>query len=237
MRIRHPWITKVLSGLLVALFQTLFRTVRAKLRFDRPGTSPYQPVVAETFIYSVWHDSMVVPIFLGCQESTVALVGRHRDGSYVANVLASVGIPSVRGSSSKGGARAARQLIKQTRDYHIVVTPDGPRGPRRRIKPGLAWIASRTGKPVVATAFACSRSWSIRGSWTHLMIPVPFSKVYALTGNPIRVPPLLEREQLEQYTAAIQADMDRLNELATKLASGVVAPDRKRTHQSRAKAA
>ena len=192
--------------------------------FSVPETNPYQPAASGLFVYCVWHDSIVVPVFAGRQPSTTALVGHHRDGSYVAQILKRVGIPSVRGSSSRHGAAALRGLLEQTENDHIVMTPDGPRGPRRQLKPGMAFIASRTGKPVVPTAFSCSRPWFIRGSWTDLMIPSPFSTVYALTGDPIAVSADADRDRIDLMTATIQQDMDRLNRRAELLATGSVVP-------------
>ena len=221
MRLQSPRLVSVLSTLLVALFRCLFWTVRTEFHLACPETNPYQPAT-RFFVYSVWHDSMLVPVFGGRQPATVALVGAHRDGSWVANVLRAVGIGSVRGSSSRGGARAARALINDTRGHHIVMTPDGPRGPRHELKDGLAFVASRTEKEVVPTAFSATRSWMFPGSWTDLMIPKPFSRVFLLTGEPVRIPPDADRETLERYTQMLQAEMDRLNEAARRLATGDV---------------
>jgi lysophospholipid acyltransferase (LPLAT)-like uncharacterized protein len=195
-------------------FRMLFRTLRIEFDFEVPDSNPYHVAKGRTYIYSVWHDSMVVPVFAGKQPATMALVGQHNDGSYVANILKSAGIPSVRGSSSKGGATALRRLIEDTKDHHIVLTPDGPRGPRRELKPGLTYLAAKTGKPLVPTAFAASRSWKIKGSWTDQMIPSPFAKVVVLTGTPIEVPKKASRDQLDEYTAKLQTAMDELNERA-----------------------
>jgi lysophospholipid acyltransferase (LPLAT)-like uncharacterized protein len=195
----------------------LFRTLRIEFDFEVPDSNPYQVAQGPTYIYSVWHDSMVVPVFAGKQPATMALVGQHNDGSYVANILKSAGIPSVRGSSSKGGATALRRLIEDTKDHHIVLTPDGPRGPRRELKPGLTYLSAKTGKPLVPTAFACSRSWKIKGSWTDQMIPSPFARVVVVTGTPIEVPKKASRDELDEYTARLQTAMDELNERAESL--------------------
>ncbi len=219
MRIRHPLINSTLSAGMTGSFRMLFRTLRIEFDFEVPDSNPYQVVQGPTYIYSVWHDSMVVPVFAGKQPATMALVGQHNDGSYVANILRSAGIPSVRGSSSKGGAAAIRKLIDETKDHHIVITPDGPRGPRRELKPGLTYLAAKTGKPLVPTAFACSRFWSIKGSWTDQMIPSPFARAVVLTGQPIEVPKKASREELDEYTAQLQLAMDELNERAEQMVS------------------
>ena len=217
MRLQHPLLNSALSSGMTGSFRMLFRTLRVEFDFEVAETNPYQIAEGQTYIYSVWHDSMVVPVFAGKQPATMALVGRHNDGSYVANILKSVGIPSVRGSSSKGGAAAMRKLIDETKDHHIVLTPDGPRGPRRELKQGLTYLAAKTGKPIVPTAFASTRSWKIDGSWTDLMIPAPFSRVVALVGKPIEIPRKARREELDEFTTMVQNAMDEINERAEQM--------------------
>jgi lysophospholipid acyltransferase (LPLAT)-like uncharacterized protein len=131
-----------------------------------------------------------------------------------------LGYSTVRGSTKRGGAGALKQLLDDTAGKHIVITPDGPRGPRRRLKPGAIFVASQTGRPVCAGAYACRRYWRIRGSWTDLAVPKPFTTVYAATGTPIPVPPNLSREELDAYVTRVQAAMDRLSDQVEQLARG-----------------
>ncbi|MFP6765124.1 MAG: lysophospholipid acyltransferase family protein, partial [Planctomycetaceae bacterium] len=211
MRLQHPLLNSALSVGLTSSFRMLFRTLRIEFDYAVADSNPYQVPRGATCLYPVWHDSIVVPVFAGQQPATVALVGAHNDGSYVANILKSVGIPAVRGSSSRGGAAALRRLIDETAGCHVVMTPDGPRGPRRELKPGLTYLAAKTGKSIAPTAFACSRPWRIQGSWTDLMVPAPFSTVVAMVGTPIEIPRKASREELEAYTVRIQQAMDELN--------------------------
>ncbi len=103
-----------------------------------------------------------------------------------------------------------------------MVTPDGPRGPRRKMSIGIVFLASHTGRAVIPTAYSCSRCWKIKGSWTDLVIPKPFAKVYLLGGRPVEVPAELEREELRQYATVIQTEMDRLNDEVEQLARGPI---------------
>jgi len=109
--------------------------------------------------------------------------------------------------------------MKATEDKHVIITPDGPRGPRRQMSHGIVFLASRTGRRVVPTGYSCSRCWRVKGSWTDLVIPKPFAKVFLLAGDAIKVPPGLERDELRPYTAMIQAEMDRLNAEAERLST------------------
>ena len=220
MKIRSPLLIKLSAAAFAAVLWLLFRMLKLNLSEETPGTNPYAASPRERFIYCVWHDSMVIPAFAGKHRFTAALTSRHADGSFVAHVLRCVGVSTIRGSTNRMGAGAMRQLMRATEDKHLVITPDGPRGPRRQVSTGIAFLASRTGRAVVPTAYSCVRCWRITGSWTNLIIPKPFTQVYLLAGEPIKVPPDLGCDELQQHVARIQAEMDRLNDTAERLSKG-----------------
>ncbi|SFI49686.1 hypothetical protein SAMN05421753_109200 [Planctomicrobium piriforme] len=199
----------------------LFRTVRVEFQLAQSDADPYKPITGPTYTFCVWHDSLVMPLFVGKQPNTMAIVGQHEDGNYIAHLLRAVGLHCVRGSSSKGGAQALRQILEQGASGHFVLTPDGPRGPRREMKAGCAYLAAKSGKPVVPTAFACNRFWSVGTGWTDMVIPGLFSKVYVLTGTPIAIPANANREELAEFTRLIENEMQRVNDQAERLVAGL----------------
>ncbi len=218
-RIRSPLFVR-LSGFLFAIaMRVLFWTLRLDVRTAR-NANPYSASGSARFLYPVWHDSIVMAAFGGRHERTVALTSHHRDGSFVTSVLKAIGVPAVRGSTGHRGGNALREILTTARDRDIVMTPDGPRGPRRKMSTGTIFLASRSGRAIIPTAFACESSWAIRGSWTNLVIPKPFSKVFLLAGDPIEVPADVSRDNLTQYAAQIQGQMDHLDAQAQRLASG-----------------
>ena len=206
-----------LTGLAIRL---LFRTLRLEVRLTTEGTSPYDPTATERFLYCVWHDQILVGTFARRSPFAAALVSRHRDGAFLCGALKVMGMAQVRGSSSRGGARAAHEAVEVLQERHIAITPDGPRGPRREMKKGILYLASRTGCRIVPTAAAAKRMWSIRGSWTNLMIPRPFSRTWLLIGEPISVPPGLDHDGLEHYMGVLQGAMDSMCDQAARLATG-----------------
>jgi lysophospholipid acyltransferase (LPLAT)-like uncharacterized protein len=224
LRIRSRSLNWIIVAGAVLLARLLFRTLRIRYILADPQTNPYEAEGDKSFLYCVWHDAMTVAIFARPHPRTVALVSRHQDGSYLSNALRMLGIGTVRGSSSSGGATAMRSLLGLPTRAHIVMTPDGPRGPRRKIKPGLAYLASRSGRPIVPTAFSAVRCWRIGGSWTDLMIPKPFSRVFAMTGEPITVAPDATDEELAECGRKVQAEMDRLADLADELVAAAGKP-------------
>ena len=147
----------------------------------------------------------------------VALTSGHRDGLFVESVLKSVHVPAVRGSSGRTGGKAARRLLQTAKTHDIIVTPDGPRGPRRIMSRGVVYLASRSGNAIVPTAYACENAWEIQGSWTTQTIPKPFSKVAFVAGDPISIPPDLDRDGIEIHRETVQREMNALQEYADSL--------------------
>jgi lysophospholipid acyltransferase (LPLAT)-like uncharacterized protein len=154
------------------------------------------------------------------------LVSGHQDGSYLADAMKSVGIAAVRGSSKRGGSRAMGELLQRVRQFHVAITPDGPRGPRRKIKTGIVFLASHSGRAIIPGAYACRRSWTIRGSWTDMMIPWPFTEIHARGGPLFYVPPGIDRDELEQYAQRLEREMERLEALVAAAATPRQAEDK-----------
>lgn len=224
MKIKSPLLNRAICSLGVAVLKVLFKTTRIEIDLGDPIHDPYKPSRDKECIFSVWHDLLLFPLFIKRPRSIVAVVGRHRDGDYVSNILKSLKLKAIRGSSSRGGTEAVLQAVEEVKDHSLVVTPDGPRGPRRKMKQGCVFIAAQTGIPVVATAFSVTRAWRPMGSWTDLVIPKPFSKIYAVTSKPFYITKNASREEISAVTDLIQTEMERLNLIAEALASGKQIP-------------
>ena len=194
--------------------RVLFCTVRRCAIVTVAGTNPYDTPGSDRFLYSVWHDSMVIPTFGGRHRCSTALTSHHADGSFVAETLRWQHISAVRGSTNRISTGGLRDLLAKTQTRHLVITPDGPRGPNRRMSAGIIYLASRTGRAIVPTAYACSRCWRIKGSWSDLIIPKPFARVVLMAGTPIHIQPGLKRMQIQRELAKVQNSMDQLNAAA-----------------------
>jgi lysophospholipid acyltransferase (LPLAT)-like uncharacterized protein len=220
-KIRSRLLTKLIGWLVALTFRLLSRT----LRLRGFGEAAYTDCSIETrrgYIYVLWHDSILIPLARQALErpNVAALVSRHQDGAYLAEFMHHIGIRSIRGSTARGGDQALRALMRQGDDFHIFITPDGPRGPHHIVKNGLIYLASRTGRPVIPMASHFNGAWHIRGNWTGLWIPKPFSRGYYLLGAPLTVPPDLSRAQIEHYQALVQAEMDRLEAKLARIVDG-----------------
>ena len=219
MKIRSTLLNRIGATAFATAIWFVFRLVKLEFREETPGTNPYTKSPSKRYLYCVWHDSMVIPAFGGKHQSTAALTSQHLDGTFVAQVLRFVGVSPMRGSTNRMGPGAMRQLLRTCEDKDIVITPDGPRGPHRKMSKGIVYIASRTGRAIVPTAYSCARHWKIKGSWTDLIVPKPFAHVYLLAGEPIMVPPNLGEDGLQEYVERVQRAMDCLNETAASLAA------------------
>jgi lysophospholipid acyltransferase (LPLAT)-like uncharacterized protein len=222
MKIRSRVLTRIVGWLAVSAFRALTRTLHMQPVTEADGIDPAFPT-PEGYIYALWHDSILIPLgqqVLHKKKTISALVSRHRDGAYLTLFMRHLGIRSVCGSTARGGDQALRELMRLGKDWHIYITPDGPRGPHHEIKPGLVFLASHTGRPIVPTVSLPEKSWYIRGKWTGMCIPRPFTRAWFLLGEPIRIPPNLSREQIEFYTQLVQSEMHRAEQKLARLMKG-----------------
>ncbi|MEO6056134.1 MAG: lysophospholipid acyltransferase family protein [Gemmatimonadales bacterium] len=140
-------------------------------------------------VFLLWHEVLLPLLWQHRRQSIVIVVSEARDGQYLADFAASLGYRAVRGSSTRGGARA---LLGAVRDLQagsaVAFTPDGPRGPRRELKPGVVAAAQRGGGTIVPLHAEADRAWRL-DSWDRLVIPKPGARVRIVYGRPFEVAP------------------------------------------------
>ena len=220
MKIRARWLNLVLSYLATCCLRLLFLTVRVQHRQIVDDATPYaRPQGTQRFTFCMWHDQIVLAVFSLRTWNLAGLISQHRDGGYLADSVLIAGIQPVRGSTSRGGAEAVREILDRP-DLHLAMTPDGPRGPRREMKEGIVYISSRSRRPIVPTALVCNRYWTIPGHWSDMVIPKPFSKVILIAGTPMTVPPELPREEMTMWAEFVNTEMGRLELIALRMQDG-----------------
>ena len=160
-------------------------------------------------VLSSWHQRFYGGIGYFARYHPVIMISQSRDGEVIARLVELLGWTAARGSSTRGGRDALATLIDELRHRqvagHIV---DGPRGPARKIKPGIAVLAQRTGAYIVPVYVAYARAWEAR-SWDRFQIPRPFSSVLIRFGPPLEVPPALSGEGLERWCADLDLVFER----------------------------
>jgi lysophospholipid acyltransferase (LPLAT)-like uncharacterized protein len=226
-KIRNPWLIKFCAWCLGKTFRLIAKTIRYRVISAVPGTNPADPDTPDYYLYAMWHDEVLIPITcratikrFAAGNRMSALVSRHQDGSILTEFMNQFEVEAIRGSSSRGGAAAIHKLLKTANSTHVVITPDGPRGPRHEVKQGIVYVASQTGLAVCPVANAITRSWDLKGSWTNQIVPQPFSNAYLLIGKPIPIPADLTRAQISEYQALIEREMHKLQELSPRFTSG-----------------
>lgn len=218
MKIESPLIQK-LGGLLGAsAIRCWMSTLDYKVAYYDPAIDPIFPECTGQKIYIFWHEYILFPIYLRGHNNLAMLLSRHRDAEILSHAAYHLGFDFVRGSTRRGGVSALRQLLRKSRDMHITITPDGPRGPRRRLSPGAVFLASKLAMPIVAMGFGYDRPWRIN-SWDRFAIPRPHSRARAIATGEIHVPPGLDRLGLEHYRVKIERLLNRLTEEAEQWAA------------------
>jgi lysophospholipid acyltransferase (LPLAT)-like uncharacterized protein len=136
-------------------------------------------------IYLIWHSRILLSAATQADHGVHVLISRHGDGEFIARAVLRLGFETVRGSSTRGGARALVEIVRVLREGgDVAITPDGPKGPRGRVQAGCVIAAARSGAEIVAVAIECSRKRRLR-SWDRFVVPLPFCRVAVRFGEPI----------------------------------------------------
>ena len=147
-------------------------------------------------------------------KGVYTLISRHADGRIIACAAKLLGISSVSGSSSRGGARALREMLKKLRDgFDVCITPDGPRGPRCESKAGALILARESAAPIIPASYSAERRWTF-GSWDKMILPKPFSRGVFVVGKALHVPHTAGEEELAKLGFELDARLNALDALA-----------------------
>lgn len=176
-------------GLAPALGAGALRLLALTLRIRRDEESVSGLWAAESpLIYAVWHSRILLLPWLYRGRRLRVLTSRSPDGELAARLVGRFGLEVIRGSSSRGGAEALRALVRSLRDgWDIVMVPDGPRGPREVVKPGVVALAAASGAAIIPVAVGASTEWRLP-SWDEFRIPRPGARCVVIFGEPLRIP-------------------------------------------------
>ena len=187
-------------------------------------------VAGRPVIVAFWHERLALmpPLWMhmrrqGAEGTPRVLVSRHRDGRFIAAVMRRFGVQVVHGSSfktrsahdlaQKGGAAGVRALLAELQaGEHVLITPDGPRGPRRKAAPGVAQIAGLSGAPIVPVGAQTSRHRVLPG-WDRMCLPLPFGRGVIVCGAPLAV----ARGDWQAALPAVEAALSQVADQADAL--------------------
>jgi lysophospholipid acyltransferase (LPLAT)-like uncharacterized protein len=188
-------------------------------RIDTGGAaSNFARDLTEPVIFASWHNRLAVAMEFWARIHQIqpglklgALVSASRDGGLLAKTLEHFQVQPVRGSSSRRGPQALREAVSLVQaGYCVAITPDGPRGPKYQVKPGIVALAQLSGRPIVATGAVLDRRFTLR-SWDAFQVPLPFSRARFAMADPMIVPRDADEEERERLRAALESTLLALN--------------------------
>jgi len=211
--IRHPAAQAALARLLGLYLSAVYRTTRWTLLGEEHLRAALRPEAgrAQAAIAAFWHENLpLMPVLWLTARRRLpemapmrghVLVSRHRDGRFIGAVVRRYRVGLVHASTSRGGVAGLRAMLRLLAAGDMVVmTPDGPRGPRRVAAPGVAQLAALSGRPVLPCAARSTRQ-RVLGSWDRMRLPLPFGRGVLVCGAPVAV----AREQGEAALATVAA--------------------------------
>jgi lysophospholipid acyltransferase (LPLAT)-like uncharacterized protein len=165
-------------------------------------------------IYAYWHRHIFVTIYRFKNTGARPLISLSKDGELVAQIGLEFGMNPVRGSSSKGGARAFLEMINAIKaDKHeIMITADGPKGPLRQIKDGTIMLAQKTGSVIIPIAWHGNRVKIFEKTWDKFKIPKPFSQITYAYGTPFKIPPKAKKEDYDVLKKQLKESIDKVEQ-------------------------
>jgi lysophospholipid acyltransferase (LPLAT)-like uncharacterized protein len=207
---KAKWHGRLAARLIWLLINAVSVTVRWRLE-DRSGwidgRSP------QRFIFAIWHNRLALSLAMYHRyvanrthdRKMAAMVSASRDGGLLARALELFDTIPVRGSSSRRGPQALRELVAAAEQgCDLAITPDGPRGPCYVLQEGVVAAAQLTGLPILPVVYHLSWKWTLK-SWDRFQIPLPFCLCSVTVGEPVRVPTTLDDAGRE----AVRVDLER----------------------------
>ncbi len=197
------------------LGRCLLAGLKATMRIEHHGTEHLQRLLDEgtPHIIAFWHSRLLLmPYVYPHPHEVHIMISEHKDGEMIARVVERFGYHTVRGSTTHGGSKALKSMVRIARQGKVnCITPDGPRGPAQKAQMGIIALAKLSSAAIIPVSFGTSKA-KLLNSWDRFMVPLPFSGGLFLWGEPIFVPSQADEVQLEEKRKALEASLNRLTE-------------------------
>jgi len=214
----HPrWHQKLAAFLIHHLLSAIALTLRIR-HVDRAGLREGR--LRQPAIYCIWHNRLALSMksYHGYikkynqSAGLAAMASASRDGGMLIAVLEYSGVQPVRGSSSRRGPQALRELTTWAkRNYDLAITPDGPRGPRYVVQEGIIALAQLTGFPIIPVTFNLGWKISVK-SWDRFQIPLPFSRCEMIFDEPMRIPRDTSETKRETFRKKLEDTLKKISQ-------------------------
>jgi len=221
MRIRNELIQKSGGLLISATTRTWMSTLDYQAAAYDPTVDPAHAEFRGPALFLFWHEYIPVLFYLRGHCNIAMLLSQHQDAEWLSQAARHMGFDTIRGSTNRGGVAALRELLRRSRSKNLAITPDGPRGPRRRLAPGAIYVSSRLGIPLVAIGLGYDQLWRMP-TWDRFAVPKPYARARLVVSPRIQIPPDLDRDRVETYRLRIEQLLNRLTLEAEAWASAGV---------------
>ena len=172
--------------------------------------------IGKPLILTFWHGRLLMMPTAYRGKGVAIPISLHQDGELISRTVKYFGIRSIRGSTTRGGFSAMREMLKVSEQgYDIAITPDGPRGPRYRVQNGVIELAKRTGMAIIPVTFNASRKKVFR-SWDRFLLPYPFSRGIFILGEPLLVPQQMNKGVFEQTRLLLERRLRKITDQADR---------------------
>jgi len=191
----------------------MIRALRSTWSLRVHGREGLERFAAENqrYVHVFWHAHILLGIYSYVGPQIVVMISRHRDGELIARTVERFGYLAARGSTTEGGSAAFREMVQAVRaGRDICFTPDGPRGPARRVQPGTIAAARALGIPIVPVVGGADRAWRLK-SWDRFLIPKPGARVLLVCGEPLVV---ARGDDIEEGAGRLERTMEALGAFA-----------------------
>jgi len=207
--VRSPLGQRILSGLIAGYIHLVFRTKRWRVEGEDAANALL--AAGRPFIGCFWHSRMLMMTEIWARRAALAmLISPHQDGQLIAKTISRLGVPTIAGSTARGGSEALVTIVRTLKaGTCVAITPDGPTGPRMRAAGGVVAAARVAGVAIVPVAYSCTNALTL-GTWDRLLLPLPFGRGLVMVGAPITIPPGTDAEAREMLRREVE---DQLNAL------------------------
>ena len=196
-------------GSTLAYCYTLFLGWTTRIYWFKTEEASRMEEEGKGMIYAIWHNQQLFLLYPYRGRKIASLISQSSDGEYIARCLPKFGMKAIRGSSSRGGARALIHLIQAAKDgYCPMLTPDGPRGPIYKVQHGILFLAKKTGLPIIPVGSALSHKIKV-GSWDKMRVPLPFGKTALTYGKALYVK---TDEEIPQVALELEKELNRVSD-------------------------
>jgi lysophospholipid acyltransferase (LPLAT)-like uncharacterized protein len=213
---------RIVLSMIVAAGYSFIRLLGPTLRIAVSYEEGAQKTLDERpRVASFWHECMIPATYIFRDMGIRVMSSFSYDGEYMGRIIRKFGFVAVKGSSSRNPVRALLGLRRALEEgWTVAFTLDGPRGPRRKVKPGPAGLSRSSGLAMTTFHAAVDKAWVLR-SWDRMLVPMPFSRVLVRVGKLIPVPADASDDDLTRYSDELQATLDRVTAFAEQNVSKV----------------